>query len=76
VAVPPVLKPPKNPVRVAESETTPPGAIDVEERVVVTDVVVILTVRGSEPQELGGDGELLASPLYVACHWKEPVTLN
>jgi hypothetical protein len=63
VAVPPVLKPPKNPLSVAESETTPPGTIDVDERVVVTVVVVTLTVRSSEPQELGGDGELFASPL-------------
>ena len=63
MAVPPVLKPPKNPVRVAESKTVPPGTIDADERVVVTVVVVTLTVRSSEPQVLGGDGELFASPL-------------
>jgi hypothetical protein len=61
--VPPVLKPPKNPVRVAESETTPPGTIDVDESVVVTVVVVCFTVRSPELPQLGGGGELFASPL-------------
>jgi hypothetical protein len=58
-----VLKPPKNPVKVAESETTPPGKTDVDESVVVTVVVVGLTVRRPELPQLGGGGELFASPL-------------
>jgi hypothetical protein len=60
VAVPPVLKPPKNPVMVAESETTPPGTIDVDESVVVTAVMVGLTVRTLHE---GEGGALFASPL-------------
>jgi hypothetical protein len=46
---------------VAESETTPPGTIDVDESVVVTAVMVGLTVRGLHEGE--GGALLFASPL-------------
>ncbi len=70
--VPVGLKPP---VMVAESETELPTTTEFADSVVVREGEPFVTVSVSDPQGLVA-GLLLLSPLYVACHVKDPVELN